>query len=129
MGTERVTRRGGNHDYTLPGYLVLRRTLGYDVRDSVPERGSGKKIRGTGAPSPNTEDDDPAARLRDMDREGVDVQLLVPGQPNSAMLTDIELQVGFVRAYNLYVADFASTAPTRLKALLPVLGHAPEACA
>jgi predicted TIM-barrel fold metal-dependent hydrolase len=129
MGTERVTRKVGNHDYAFPGYLVFRRTLGYDVRDSVPQRGSGKKFMGTAAPSPNTEDDDPAARLRDMDREGVDVQLLVPGQPNPAMLSDIELQLGFVRAYNRYVADFASSAPTRLKALLPVLGNAPEACA
>jgi predicted TIM-barrel fold metal-dependent hydrolase len=129
MGTERVTRKVGNHDYTFPGYLVFRRTLGYDVRDSVPQRGSGKKFMGTEAPSPNTEDDDPAARLLDMDREGVDVQLLVPGQPNPVGLTDLELQVGFVRAFNRYVADFASKAPDRLKVLLPVLGAAPEACA
>ena len=129
MGTERVTRRVGNHDYTFPGYLVFRRTLGYDVRDSVPQRGSGKKFMGTEAPSANTEDDDAEARLRDMDREGVDVQLLVPGQPNPVGLTDLELQVGFVRAFNRYAADFASKAPDRLKVLLPVLGSAPEACA
>lgn len=126
MGTERVTRKVGNHDYTFPGYLVFRRTLGYDVRDSVPQRGSGKKFMGTETASPNTEDDDAEARLRDMDREGVDVQLLVPGQPNPVGLADLELQVGFVRAYNRYVADFVSKAPKRLKALLPALGNAPK---
>ena len=128
-GGERVTRTVGNHDYNFPGYLVFKRTLGYDVADSVPQVGSGKKFMGTRAPSEGTEDADATARLRDMDEEGVDAQLLVPGQPNPEALDDIELQVAFVQAFNRYISDFASQAPHRLKVLLPVLGTAPEACA
>jgi len=128
-GGERVTRTVGNHDYNFPGYLVFKRTLGYDVADSVPQVGSGKKFMGTEAPSEGSEDADAGARLRDMDAEGVDVDLLVPGQPNPDALGDVELQLGFVRAYNRFIGDFAGQAPDRLKALLPVLGNAPEACA
>jgi uncharacterized protein len=128
-GAERVTRTVGNHDYSFPGYLVFKRTLGKDLATSAPQVGSGKKFMGARAPSAGTEDGDASARLRDMDVEGVDVQLLVPGQPNPATLDDAELQMGFVRAYNRYVADFCNPAPQRLKALLPVLGNAVEECA
>ena len=128
-GSERVTRTPGNHEYKFPGYLVFKRTLGYDVADSVPQVGSGKKFMGTRGPSAGTEDIDAVARLHDMDEEGVDVQLLVPSQPNPDSAGDTELQIGFVQAFNRFLSDFAGQAPRRLKALLPVLGNAPEACA
>lgn len=124
-----ATRRIGNHGYRFPGYLVFRRTLGHDVRDSVPQRGSGKKFMGTRKPSANTEDDDVAMRLRDMDEEGVDAQLLVVSQPYPVSVADLEIQVGFVQACNRFVDDFAGRAAGRMKALLPALGTAPEDCA
>jgi predicted TIM-barrel fold metal-dependent hydrolase len=84
---------------------------------------------GTRLPSAGTEDNDAVMRLRDMDEEGVDVELLVPGAPNPETVADMELRMGFIQAYNRFVNDFASAAPQRLKALLPVIGSAPEECA
>ncbi len=125
-GSERPTRIVGNHEYNFHDHLVFDRTLGYDVKDSVPQDGTGKKFMGTRLPSAGTEDNDAAMRLRDMDEEGVDVQLLVPGAPNPESVADVELRMGFIQAYNRFINDFASVAPQRLKALLPVIGSAPE---
>jgi len=127
--SERPTRVVGNHGYNFHDHLVFNRTLGYDVADSVPQVGTGKKFMGTRLPSPGTEDNDAAMRLRDMDEEGVDVELIVPGAPNPESVADLELRMGFIQAYNRFINDFASAAPQRLKALLPVIGSAPEACA
>lgn len=125
---ERPTRTVGNHDYAFPGYMRYRRMLGQVSSEATPLHGGGKKFMGTRQPSTGSEDADPHARLRDMDEEGVDVQLMVPGMPNPVLLNDVELQVGFMRAYNRYVDDFCGAEPSRLKALLPVLPNAVDQC-
>lgn len=65
---------------------------------------------------------DPAARLRDMDRMGFDAQMLFPSTLYAHMTRDPEFEAALFRAYNRYVAAQCSHAPTRLKwsGLLPL---------
>ena len=64
---------------------------------------------------------DPAARLRDMDRMGFDAQMLFPSTLYAHMTRDPEFEAALFRAYNRYVAAQCSHAPKRLKwsGLLP----------
>jgi uncharacterized protein len=65
---------------------------------------------------------DPAARLRDMDRMGFDAQMLFPSTLYAHMTGDPEFEAALFRAYNRYVAAQCSHAPKRLKwsGLLPL---------
>ncbi|HEY1236602.1 MAG TPA: amidohydrolase family protein [Candidatus Binatia bacterium] len=65
---------------------------------------------------------DPAARLRDMDRMGFDAQMLFPSTLYAHMTSDPEFEAALFRSYNRYVAAQCSHAPKRLKwsGLLPV---------
>jgi predicted TIM-barrel fold metal-dependent hydrolase len=65
------------------------------------------------------------ARLEDMDREGVDVQILYPtvgGQLLGREFRDVELLAGCCRAYNRWSAEYCRAAPERLRwaAMLPL---------
>jgi len=70
---------------------------------------------------------DPAARLADMDRDGIDVAVLYPTlalffgplDPIPA-LRDVEFVADCQRAYNEWVAEYCSAAPTRLFAMAAV---------
>jgi predicted TIM-barrel fold metal-dependent hydrolase len=58
-------------------------------------------------------------RVGDMDREGVDVDLIIPGTWASAVTAlDAPLAVGLYRAYHNYMRDFCAAAPERLVGLL-----------
>jgi uncharacterized protein len=59
---------------------------------------------------------DPAARLKVMDAEEIDVALLYPtiGICWEGMVTDPALANAYTRAYNRYIADFCSHDPLRL---------------
>ena len=56
------------------------------------------------------------SRLKDMDEEGVDVQLMVPGVPRGH--DDPRVDAEFIRANHRFLNDFCGTSPHRLKALL-----------
>jgi len=56
------------------------------------------------------------SRIRDMDEEGVDVQLMVPGVPRGH--SDPAVDIEFMRANHRFLADFCGPYPDRLKALL-----------
>ena len=57
-----------------------------------------------------------ASRIRDMDEEGVDVQVMVPGVPRGH--SDPAVDMEFMRANHRFLADFCDPYPDRLKALL-----------
>jgi predicted TIM-barrel fold metal-dependent hydrolase len=80
---------------------------------------------GSRFPTPGGSDDDVEARIRDMDEEGVDVQLMLPGLPPAT--DDIEIEVGFIRANHRFTHDFRSKHPHRLKSLIVVSSRALEA--
>ncbi|MGN6732550.1 MAG: amidohydrolase family protein [Candidatus Binatia bacterium] len=65
---------------------------------------------------------DPAARLRDMDRMGFDAQMLFPSTLYAHMTGDPEFEAALFRAYNRYVAAQCSHASKHLKwsGLLPL---------
>lgn len=121
---KRSTRQlEGRHHYSV-GKVAYRRILGQAEPPAVPVVNSGK-FQGTKLPALGVADDDVEARIRDMDEEGVDVQLLVPGVPMGvSLLKDPQLEMGLIRAYHRYINDFCSKYPTRLKALLVATGTA-----
>jgi uncharacterized protein len=76
------------------------------------------KFMGSRFPTPGGSDDDVEARVRDMDEEGVDVQLMLPGLPPAT--DDVEIELAFIRANHRYTSDFCSRYSHRLKSLIVV---------
>ena len=58
---------------------------------------------------------DPLARLKDMDKIGVDVQVIYPTLFLVYLTDDAKLDVALCRAYNRFVANACAKAPDRLK--------------
>jgi hypothetical protein len=83
------------------------------------------KFMGSRFSTPAGSDDDVEARIRDMDEEGVDVQLMLPGLPPAT--DDVDVEVGFIRANHRFTDDFCSKHPRRLKSLIVVSSKAIEA--
>jgi predicted TIM-barrel fold metal-dependent hydrolase len=72
---------------------------------------------------------EPAARLQDMDADGISAQLLYPSvcEEGARMFgDDRELQLACVRAYNEWLIEFCAAAPERLfgHAVIPATGVA-----
>ena len=65
---------------------------------------------------------DPGARLRDMDKIGVEIQVIYPTLFLVYLTDDPQLETGLCRAYNRFVADGCAKAPGRLRwvAVLPL---------
>lgn len=80
------------------------------------------KFMGTRFPTPGGSDDDVEARVSDMDEEGVDVQLMLPGLPPAT--DDVEIELAFIRANHRYTNDFCSKYPHRLKSLIVISNRA-----
>lgn len=75
--------------------------------------------RGVGTPSAGVENDNPQARLADMDQEGVDIHLMIPGTwANSSTAIDQEIAVGMYDSFHRFAADFCSTDLDRLKTVI-----------
>ena len=90
------------------------RTLGEAAPQANTERRP-QKFMGSKLPAPDGEWV-AASRLNDMDEEGVDVQLMVPGVPRGH--EDARVDAEFMRANHRFLNDFCGTSPHRLKALL-----------
>jgi len=76
------------------------------------------------APRDGVQDDDAAARLKDMDDEGRDVDFLIPGTWASAVtgIQDPTLISGLYRAYHRYMQTYCAQAPERLKSMVLIPG-------
>ena len=58
---------------------------------------------------------DPVQRLKDMELDGVDAQVLFPNVTlGTFLLEDLDLQFACLRAYNEFLSEFCSTNPSRL---------------
>ena len=86
------------------------------------------KIRGLvvteDSPTAGVGHDNSVGRLADMDREGVDVHLLIPGTwPQSVTICPTDVATGMYEAYARYMTEFCSADTTRLKSLLLLTGE------
>jgi predicted TIM-barrel fold metal-dependent hydrolase len=70
---------------------------------------------------------DPIQRIKDMDLDGVDAEVLYFGGPLDA--TDRALRLNSVRGYNRWLSDFASHAPDRLLGVASLPCDTPELAA
>jgi predicted TIM-barrel fold metal-dependent hydrolase len=78
-------------------------------------------------PSDGTQHDNPGNRLIDMDKEGVDVNIIFPGTWAPAVTAiDPSLAIGLYDAYHNYMSEFCSADYSRLKGLMMAPGADPE---
>jgi predicted TIM-barrel fold metal-dependent hydrolase len=112
----RATGRNGQVTYTK-GQRRYRRKLGAATPDDTP---GGYMAGFTGVarerqPSPLV-DVDPAARIADMDYEGVDVNLTLPSGWFGTWTAgdDVPLEMAMYRAYHRWMSDYCGAYPQRL---------------
>ena len=73
---------------------------------------------------------DPQIRIKDMDREGIDVAALFATVVSSfCALRGVEFETAMIRAYHRWLADYCSAYPSRLKGVAVVPMRAPELAA
>jgi hypothetical protein len=106
--------RSGHQTYTK-GQRSYRRRLGTAKPDDAP---SGYMVGFTGVkrtrePSPLV-DADPGERIKDMDHEGVDVNLTLPSGWFGTWTAgdDVTLEMAMYRAYHRWMADYCGSYPT-----------------
>ena len=81
-------------------------------------------------PAPDVSNLNSTGRLADMDTEGVDVHVIIPGTfANAATALDAELATELYGAYHRYVAEYCSVDTDRLKATILLPARDPEAAA
>lgn len=118
----KTLNKRGQQTYTK-GQRVYRRRLGDAKPDQAP---AGYMAGFTGVkrerePSPRV-DADPAERIKDMDYEGVDVNLTLPSGWFGTWTSgeDIALESGMYRTYHRWMQDYCSDYPARLGGVILV---------
>jgi uncharacterized protein len=89
------------------------------------ERGGSPSLKGKtgnnfrGAPEPGVSVDNSTGRLLDMDREGRDVDVIIPGTFATAVSAiEPDLATELHAAYNRYIVEYCAVNPDRLKATI-----------
>src|SRR5262245_37817968 len=125
----RIGMAGERYEAPHRHYFRFRRNEGWNKESmrmlgqaAAPAGGEREfqKFMGDKFPSYGGGDFDVAARIRDMDEEGVDVHMMVPGGIPST--EDGDLEMDFIRAQHRYLDDFTSKHPHRLKSLIIASG-------
>jgi predicted TIM-barrel fold metal-dependent hydrolase len=127
----RAPGKGGMSRYLVGKRGAFDRRLG--SRDKVPppsaqsrgarDGGTPWDVRWQGPPFPSDRVSfDPHARVRDMDLEGIDVNMVLPSGGVAAFcsLDDPALEQGMYEAYHRFLADYCSPYPDRLASLILV---------
>lgn len=143
-GSAELTRR---RDELRPYEIETRDGIGLSIspypykrqmRERSGEDGTGKaggapSLKGkTGSkvkspPQPGVSVRNSAGRLADMDREGRDIDLIIPGTFATAVSAiDPELGLELHAAYHRYLADYCAANPSRLKATVLAPAWAPQ---
>jgi uncharacterized protein len=108
--------RSGHETYTK-GQRRYRRRLGTAEPDETPSgyMAGFTGVKRTREPSPLV-DADPGERIKDMDHEGVDVNLTLPSGWFGTWTAgdDVVLEMAMYRAYHRWMADYCGAYPTRL---------------
>jgi predicted TIM-barrel fold metal-dependent hydrolase len=121
----KTVNKRGQQTYTR-GQRLYRRRLGDARADQAP---AGYMAGYTGVkrerePSPRV-DHDPAERIRDMDYEGVDVNLTLPSGWFGTWTTgdDVALEAAMYRAYHRWMQDYCAEYPRRLGGVILTCGR------
>jgi len=123
--------KAGMSRYLIGKRPKLDRRLGSRERVAPPsgasrgarDGGTPWDVRWQGPPWPSDRVSfDPHARVKDMDLEGVDVNMVLPsgGVPAFCGLDDVALEQAMYRAYHRFVADYCAPYPERLTSLVLV---------
>jgi len=123
--------KAGMSRYLIGKRPKLDRRLGSRERVAPPsgasrgarDGGTPWDVRWQGPPWPSDRVSfDPHARVKDMDLEGVDVNMVLPsgGVPAFCGLDDVALEQAMYRAYHRFVADYCGPYPERLTSLVLV---------
>src|SRR5713226_8177972 len=117
VATSQVGGTPDTHQYRV-ATKFYRRVLG-EASAHETFTGRGTNWRGTKQPRPGVQDDQAENRIKDMDEEGSDAHFLVAtGWVSVVGLSDIELEIGLIRAWHRHAADFCGQFPTRLKTMI-----------
>jgi predicted TIM-barrel fold metal-dependent hydrolase len=129
---ERAPARGGVSRYRVGKRPELNRRLGSRERVGPPTAvarglkeaaGTPWDVRWQGPPFPSEQVNvDVHARVKDMDIEGVDVNMILPsgGLPSFCSLDDVALETAMYTAYHRFLKDYCAPYPDRLTAVLVV---------
>jgi predicted TIM-barrel fold metal-dependent hydrolase len=114
-----LNRRLGSRDRVAPPSSVAR---------GLKDGGTPWDVRWQGPPFPSDRVSfDSHARVRDMDIEGVDVNMILPsgGVPAFAALEDIGLEQAMYQAHHRYMGDYCAPCPDRLTSVILVTARDP----
>src|SRR5918996_748945 len=67
--------------------------------------------------------EDPKTQLADMDKDGIDIQVIYPSHLSLNVEKEADLALDIARAYNDWLAEFCATNPARLKGVAMVALH------
>jgi len=127
----RSPAKAGVSRYAIGKRPALNRRLGSRERVEPPsaaargakDGGTPWDVRWQGPPFPSERVSvDPHARVRDMDLEGIDVNMILPsgGVPAFCALEDVALEQAMYRAYHRFLSDYCAPFPGRLTGVLLV---------
>jgi len=122
----------GGHSLSI-NPIPYRRVMGQPVEAESGVQGGASPLKGNVTATlrvPVAEginNGNPEGRLADMDREGVDVHLIIPATFSTAVSAiDFDLGLEIYSAYHRFLADYCAADPARLKATILVTGRDPE---
>jgi predicted TIM-barrel fold metal-dependent hydrolase len=135
---QRSPARAGMTRYVIGPRPRLDRRLGSLERVAPPsaaargarDGGTPWDVRWQGPPFPTERVSlDPHARVRDMDLEGIDVNMILPsgGVPAFAGLEDVKLEAAMYEAYHRFLQDYCAPYPDRLTSVVLVSARDPGA--
>jgi predicted TIM-barrel fold metal-dependent hydrolase len=107
----------GSHDKVQPAAVVTQ---------GLKDTATPWDVRWQGPPFPDEQASfDPHARVRDMDLEGIDVNMVLPsgGLPALCSLDDVALELNMYTAYHRFLHDFCAPYPERLTSVILVSGR------
>jgi predicted TIM-barrel fold metal-dependent hydrolase len=106
---------GNRNAFWLIDGMPRPKSVGRGAYNSNTPAASAFELRRTDTALGCREITDVAARLRDMDRLGIDVQVVYPTLFLCPHVEDIELQVGLCRAYNQWLANVWAESGGRIR--------------
>ncbi len=123
----------GGHTLSINPMPLRRQLNAKGGAEAEGKKGGSSPLKGNIKKSPQVPSEpginngNPEGRLRDMDKEGVDVHLIIPATFATAVSAlELDLALEIYAAYHRFLEDYCSPDPSRLKATALVSGADPE---